>query len=50
MMRSAIDKLVQQSVISGSIIPVCFKWSVNRFEGQNNWLPWGIVKVSCYIF
>lgn len=44
MMRNAIDKLVQQFVISSSIISVCFKWFINRFKGQNNWFPWGIPK------
>ena len=33
MKRNAIDALVQQSVISGSIIAVYFKWSINTFEG-----------------
>ena len=27
---------LEQSVISGSIIPVCFKWSVNRFRWRNS--------------
>ena len=28
-----------------SIDPVYFKWSINGFEGQNNWFPWGISKI-----
>mgnify|MGYP003610511370 CR=1 FL=1 len=31
-----------RSNISGSIIAVYFKWSVNRFEGWDSWFPWGI--------
>ena len=34
--------LIQKLIIDGSIIAVCFKWSVNRFEECSSWFPWGI--------